>query len=149
MIISSTALEAVANKGGKLASEEYHKTVSLCVRHKDLPGIWPKFYLYSDMTWDIGYEPRTAVEAIAVVDIKDFTARELLVALEAELGYNRHTLDRLAMASHGELSDHAAASGVAATSTSGSGTEEHQRTGKTRARLPAARKGKKRAKATW
>lgn len=139
MIIALHDLQEVANKASKQVCEEYHKTVLLCMRQKDLPGIWPRFYLYSDLTWNIGYE--ATAELLASIDVKEFTSRELLDTLEVELTCNHHEINRLVPTASPKVDDeHKADPKVA----------HHRRTAKPRARpAPAAPRRRKLEKATW
>lgn len=151
MIISLHDFQELVNKACKHICDEYHKAVSMCVRGKDLPGLWPRFYLYSDLTWNVGYEP--TAEVIAFLDAKDFSTADLASSLEAELKYNRHEIGRPAPAENvGTTNGHEAAPGVAHSSPSSSGTEQPRRNGKTRTRVlaaPKTPKRRKREKAAW
>jgi hypothetical protein len=151
LIISLHDLQDVVNKTCKHICDEYHKAVSMCIRGKDLPGIGPKFYLHSDLTWNVGYEP--TAEVIASVDAKDFSTADLASALEGELTYNHHEIGReTPTTTHGTANGHEPASEVAHSSAPSGGTERHGRTGKARMRVLAAPnkpKRKKREKAAW
>lgn len=84
-ILLSTLI-GIVSKASKAVASEYHKAISMCVRGKDLPGLWPKFYLYTDLTWTVGYEPTEGLIVLGSLDVKDRGSREMLDDLLIELG---------------------------------------------------------------
>lgn len=73
--ISKVAHEAV----GKII-EEKRRAYHMLREGEDLPGIWPEFFLYHDLSWSVGYKPEGHV--ISKVMVQDYTTAELIDALE-------------------------------------------------------------------
>ena len=164
MNVSLPELQAIADHAAKTVCDQYIHARSLCVQQKDLPGIWPRMYLYADMSWHVGYEPDPNLTLIAQRDAEDTNGRDLCENLIIELEANGHVLVRPAPVPKSpapapvlhpakETHEHPAAEAVAAERTPHSRTKHRSlATGKTvdpGQAVPVPRKRTKRVKAAW
>lgn len=85
IVVSLHDLRSLTNTVTKHINDEYVKTYRLCQLGKDLPGIWPKFYLYVDLTWSIGYEVKTELELLCSMDIAKISPQDLMLDLVSRL----------------------------------------------------------------
>lgn len=88
IVISKEKLVDICYSARPVILEARKAAYALCRQGVDLPGLWPHFYLYPDLSWTVGY-PSIFVDpnkiCIATLMVEDFSHMGLMSSIEINL----------------------------------------------------------------